>query len=523
MAPLVHGFYRCAAITLLALLSIVNLTNAACSTSFIAIPSLPGGQILSLTAVAVTNYTSSTAAQGSSPLTINFCNVTVLYTHPGWNDTITVQVWLPLTGWNERLQGVGGGGYAGIQGFDSLSQAVADNYSAVGSDLGHAQNALSSASWSLDASGKVNLALLADFASIGLNDASVLGKAISKSFYGHAPKYSYWSGCSTGGRQGLMLAQRYPQAYDGIVSGAPAINWEKFIVAEYWPQFVMQQENTFPSPCVYSEIVNATVAACDAVDGAVDGIISAPSLCKFDPYSLVGQSATCGNLSTTITATDASIVQKIWAGMTSVDGTFLWWGLEPGAPFSGLAGTVCTSATDCQGSPFEITTDWISYFVQQNPSFDLTNMTWSEYATIFYMSSGAYDLIIGTDNPDLYEFKNAGGKLVHWHGLADQLIFPQGSENYYQRVEARDLSVRDYYRFFEAPGVEHCGGGTGPAPSNPVDAVVAWVERGVAPDVLPAVSSSGTITRNLCPYPLVARYLGGDVNNASSFSCARSF
>lgn len=321
----------------------------------------------------------------------------------------------------------------------------------------------------------------------------------------------------------MMLAQRYPTTYDGILAGAPAINWAKFIVAEYWPQFIMTQLNTFPPQCVFEAITNATIEACDDLDGAVDGIVSAPQSCQFDPHTLVGQVVQCNGSTSTITANGALIAQKIWQGFQSREGDFLWYGLEPGAPFDGLAYTACTGSSNCQPQPFQISIDWMGLFVLQNPDFDFTGMTYEQYVTIFYESVAGYTPIISTDNPDLSGFKNAGGKLIHWHGLADQLIFPQGSENYYERVEALDSSVRDFYRFFEAPGVQHCAGGSGPAPQDALGAVVAWVENGQAPDTLAAVSDDGTISRNLCPYPLVAAYESGDVYSASSYSCKKQF
>lgn len=205
-----------------------------CSTSSISNPSIPHGQVLDLSATPVNNYNYQNS-------TLEFCNVTVIYTHPGWNDMIYVNVWLPSSNWNQRLQGAGGGGFSALDSVSDLAKAVAGGYAVVGTDAGHELNPASSDSWSLDESGKVNMALLKDFASVALNDAALVAKDVISGFYGHGPRYSYWNGCSTGGRQGLMLAQQYPTAYDGILANAPAINWPKFIVAEYWPQFVMNQ------------------------------------------------------------------------------------------------------------------------------------------------------------------------------------------------------------------------------------------------------------------------------------------
>ena len=159
----------------------------------------------------------------------------------------------------------------------------------------------------------------------------------------------------------------------------------------------------------------------------------------------------------------------------------------------------------------------------QNPSFELSNITHAQLDTIFYESVLGYENIINTSNPDLTDFKQAGGKLIHYHGLADPSIYPSGSLDYYKKVEARDPDLRSFYRYFEAPGVYHCSGGNGPDPEDPVAVVVAWVENGLAPDLLPAVSADGTLERNLCPYPLVPAFKGGNISSALSYVCRDRF
>jgi hypothetical protein len=502
--------------------AVVSTAAAGCSPAHFAAPDIPDANVLDLSAAPVVNYT-------RNGWTLDFCNVTVTYTHLGWNDTIHSTVWLPLSGWNERLQGSGGGGFAMMHGLDDLADAVGAHYAVVATDGGHAPIIQSSDSWSLDASGDVNMVLLKDFAYVALGDAATIGKSITNSFYGYGPKYSYWNGCSTGGRQGLMLAQRYPTAFDGILANAPAIYWPSFIPAEYWPQFVMNQLNIYPPRCVLDAITAAAVKACDGIDGVQDGIISAPDLCQFDALSAVGEQVDCGEAHVQITQNDAVVVAKTWEGIRSSDGSFLWYGLEKGAPLAeanngktGLVVTSCTSPTNCTGRPFEIATDWITQFVLQEPSADLAQLDHDELDAIFHHSRACYESIIGTNEPDLSAFKAAGGKMITWHGLADQLIFPKGTERYYEDVEALDPSVRDYYRFFEAPGVAHCNGGIGPFPKTALDSVVDWVEKGIAPDTLRGFAADGSVL-DLCPYPLVAAFNGGDPKAASSYVCQETF
>ncbi|KUJ11524.1 tannase and feruloyl esterase [Mollisia scopiformis] len=456
--------------------------------------------------------------------TFSYCNVTVTYTHPGWNDTIHITIYLPPNStWNGRFQGVGGGGWAASSGAVSLLSPVASNYAAGNTDAGHPVNTASSASWAFNARNDLNIPLLTDFASVALNDLAVAGKQLSNAYYGYGPRHSYWSGCSTGGRQGLMMAQRYPTAYDGIYAGSPAIHWPTFQVAQYWGQFVMNQLDYHPPTCIFDAITAAAVSACDNLDGVEDGVISALSLCNFDPMTIVNTTANCSGTPVTIRVKDAEIVQKVWEGPRTSDGTFLYWGLNRGAPFEGLTNTSCTSLTNCTGAPFSITPDWINNWVLANPTFNLSAITLDEFTSIFYRAYTLYDYLIGTDNPDLSEFKRAGGKMIAWHGLADQLIYPNGTVDYYQKVEARDPAVRDFYRFYEAPGVQHCGGGVGAAPSDQLDAVVDWVEKGLKPDTLAAVTTDGEKHRNLCQFPLVSVYKGGNTSLATSFACETSF
>lgn len=506
------------------LTSFAAAESSQCSSSNIASPSIPDARVLDLSAAPVTKFPHKDS-------TLDFCNVTVTYTHPGWNDTIHVTVWLPLSGWSGRLQGSGGGEFAMRKDDKELAEALALNYTVVATDGGHQYEDMTTAkSWALDENHNVNMDLLKDFAYVGLNDAAIVGKSVVKSFYGRGPNNSYWNGCSTGGRQGLMLAQRYPTAYDGILAGAPAINWPTFLVTEYWPQMVMNTLGRYTPKCITDAITDAAVKACDHQDGVVDNVISAPDQCDFDPFTVVDQKVNCNGTSVSITKEDATIAQKTWQGLQTTNGSFVWYGLEKGAPLSqkwsqSMVATDCSggSPSDCTGLPFPPSAEWISLFVLQDPSIDLTTLRQEDLVDIVYDSKARYDSIIGTDDPDLSGFKQAGGKMITWHGLADELIFPKGTEQYYNQVEAKDSDVRDYYRFFQAPGVHHCREGSGPIPEDPLSAVIAWVEEGVSPDTLHAVTLDGERDRNLCPYPLVSVYQGGDSKAASSYACKEKF
>jgi feruloyl esterase len=456
------------------------------------------------------------AASGTVPAT---CQVHAVVTHPGAGDAENVDVWLPVEGWNGRFQGTGGGGYVG--GFvQRLGLPVSQGYAAAATDAGHVGG---NGAFVLDANGRLNWQQVRDFSYLGMHDMTVVGKAVTTAFYGRAPRFAYWNGCSTGGRQGLSEAQRYPDDYDGILSAAPAINWSRFIPAEFWPELVMLSEGDFLPQCKFAAFQAAAVAACDLVgDGVRDGVIGDPARCRFDPRSLVGQATPCG----TITAQDAGVVAKIFDGPRSTTGEFLWYGLQPGASFGGLAGTTTTNGTTT-GNPFPIALTHLAAWLQQNPAWDWHTATRAQYDQLFTQSVEEFTSTIGTDNPDLRAFERSGGKVLIWHGQVDQLIFPQGTVQYYERVKdvlGGAARTERFARLFLAPGVDHCAGGPGPQPDDPFAALVGWVEHGKAPQtlngVLRDVTGAVTATRPICLYPQVATYRGhGPVTEAASFTC----
>jgi pimeloyl-ACP methyl ester carboxylesterase len=350
--------------------------------------------------------------------------------------------------------------------------------------------------------------LIEDFAARSLIELTDKSRSLIDEFYGEAAQYEYWNGCSTGGREGLMLAQRHPDAYDGILAGAPAINWDRFIPSLLWPQIVMAEELDGPiAQCKLAEATSAAVEACDSVDGVNDGVLEDPRACDFDPVSLVGVETPCGEF----TETDAAVIQAIWDGPRTSAGEFMWYGLAPGTPLEEVAGSL----------PFPIGSDYFRIWVQQDPTFDWHTLGYAGFEDAFRTSQDLFNEVIGTDDPDLTSFRDAGGRLVMWHGWYDQLIPPEGSIDYYDRVlEAMGEigDVAEFARLFMAPGVLHCGDGPGLTEFDAFGALVDWVETGRAPETITA--SRGAETRPMCPYPTVATYDGtGDPDRAASFDC----
>ncbi|KAE8449645.1 hypothetical protein EG329_007975 [Mollisiaceae sp. DMI_Dod_QoI] len=425
------------------------------------------------------------------------------------------------------MQGIGGGGWAaGLFYFSyvGMAAAVGEGYAAVSTDAG--LGSLDPMAWALLSPGNVDMYLLQDLASVSLNDAAIIGKAIIREFYGQGPAYSYWNGCSQGGRQGLMLAQRYPEAYDGIASSAPAINWGEMCVADYWPTFYMNQLGEYPFPCELEALTAAVIASCDENDGVIDGVISDTSLCTFDPRSLIGTVINCTDTGETLKISPAAVAvaEATWTGARSANNSSLWFGVNQDASLTnGLAGTSCINGT-CVSVPFSISEEWIKLFILKNSTADLSHMSQTDFDRMFHASVQQYSSIIGTTDPDLREFRDRGGKMIAFHGLADQLIPPMGSKHYYDAVAALDPTVHDYYRLFFAPGVAHCFGGAGAFPDTTFSALRRWVENGTIPDIVNATSvadSQGlTFDRPLCPYPKKQYYDGtGDVRSRDSFYC----
>ncbi|KIW81870.1 hypothetical protein Z517_04896 [Fonsecaea pedrosoi CBS 271.37] len=597
-----------------------NLT-AACLSSSLPKPTLFGGEILKVTSSLVSNYTAQywqppNFFNADPPFygedtNLDFCNVTVTYTHPGQNDTINVHIWLPLSVsdevytssrdtrphyhgessngtspvWNGRLLSQGGGGFSMcLPGFISHS-ALSQGYAISRTDGGHAPQLLEppeppdTETWAMLSEGNVNLYLFRDFASVCLHDMATISKSIVTSFYGLAPKYSYFQGCSTGGRQGLMLAQRYPQDYDGILAAAPAIYWPKLIVMHYFAHMMMNSLSEYPPACELEAITRAAIEECDELDGVKDGVISNEEACEFDPFKLVGREIDCemvyaddeGGAEGEQRQQQRSNHTIIKIGYAAPHIAWHLWGAAPGSvrepdwhrlthstPLTSFASTTCFQGNNsCVSNPSSLVLDWVRLFLYKDPSLTTAELaeriTLSELVRLFDQSEEEYHSFISTSNPDLSAFRGRGGKMITWHGTSDEAIMPGQTEQYYEEVLQReqrrrqrrrqytqtsqsdttsdnedDDDVRDFYRLFLAPGVQHCGGGEGALPVNALGQLRTWVEQGVPPEILHGESFTrprgDKIRRPLCQYPLVARYKGhGDTSEAESFECADSF
>ena len=452
-----------------------------------------------------------------------YCQVNILF-GANANQNINIRVGLPLnardggTGgvqgaWNGRTQGIGGGGCAGSL---AVNAPVNAGYVGSGNDLGHSGGDCEPG---VNSDGTYNLQFINDFIRNGIKEQVLFSKAVAARYYGQKPAYNYWNGCSTGGRQGYLLAQELPRELDGILASAPAIYWTRFQTAQMWGQIAMKDLVGAPIAAAKMNQTSASaVAACDAADGVSDGIIDDPRSCKFSATANI-----CGvpgaPATNCLTPQEAAAIDKIWDGPRNSDGNRIWFGLDRGTALTGLNGT----------NPFALGVTQF-HWDEHDLLFDWKTVTADGYPQV--AQDGSRNIADVTDTfAHLDSFKRNGGKLLTFVGGNDQLIFPRGVINYY-RVEASHQGrhgeadfdrLQDFYRLFRAPGVGHCGGGSGPQPQNLFGALVNWVENGVAPETILATTTAGgvvTRSRPLCPYPQTAIYNGsGSSDDAASFHC----
>ena len=434
-----------------------------------------------------------------------FCRV-VATLKPSSDSDIKMELWLPVSGWNGNFEGNGNGGWTGSVSSATLAEGLNRGYAAAMSDLGHEGG---SASFALGHPEK-----LIDFGYRATHEMTEVGKAIVSKYYGRAPKYSFWNGCSAGGRQALMEAQRYPADYDGIVAGSPGLNWTGRAVQSVWiAQAVHKDEASAIPPEKFALIHNAVLQACDARDGVKDGVLEDPTRCDFDPQVLQCKGS---DSSDCLTSEQVATVRRIYAAPTNPrTHQVIFPGFEPGSEMGWR--------TMAGPQPFGLGTDLFKYVVFQDPNWDYKTFDFDKDEA---RTEQADHGVMNAMNPDLRPFAERGGKLVQYHGWADPQIAPGSSVTYYKNV-MEDMGgaapVQNFYRLFLVPGMAHCGGGDGTSTFDMLGAVEQWVEKGKAPDQVPAARvRNGQVdrTRPLCPYPQVAQYKGsGSTDEAANFAC----
>jgi feruloyl esterase len=443
--------------------------------------------------------TNPTATIGRLPA---FCRVAATL-KPTADSEINTEIWLPMSSWNRKLQSVGNGAWAGTIPYAAMAAAVTGGYATAGTDTGHTGNTASFVPGHPER--------LVDYGYRAVHEMTVAAKAIIRAFYGDGPRYSYWNGCSTGGRQGLMEAQRYPADYNGIIAGAPVNARVHQLIWELWvAQAVHGDEASYIPPAKYRSLNDAVLAKCDASDGAKDGLLTSPGRCSFDPAALQckeGDTVSC------LTAAQVQAAKTIYKPARNPrTGKEIFPALQPGSElgWNGLAGP----------EPVREAVEFFQFVVFNDPKWDFRTLNFD--ADVASAEKAASPIIDATD-PNLRPFFERGGKVLLYHGWNDQLVAPMNSVNYYEAVVAATKNPTDSIRLFMMPGMTHCAGGVGPNTFDRMGVIEGWVEKGEAPKrIIAEHVTNGVVDRRrpLCPHPQVATYTGtGSLDDAANFTC----
>ena len=433
-----------------------------------------------------------------------FCRVQVTIA-PTTDSDIKAEVWLPITGWNGKLLAVGNGDAAGTISYDEMSAALARGYATSSTDTGHVGNTMAFALGHREK--------YVDFGYRAVHEMTARAKAIIEGFYHARPTHSYWNGCSQGGRQGITEAIRYPADYDGIIAGAPAIDYMHLHAARLaLNRCVHRSIESYIPPAKYPAIHRAALAACDATDGVADGLIADPANCRFDPAVLEcrqGDNPSC------LTAPQVQTARAMYAPINdpATGRTVFPPLLQPGSElgWSRLAGD----------EPLINAVDAFRYVVYKN-----ANWNWRDFRLSVDLPRALEtdEGVIDRTDPDLRRFFDAGGKLLMYHGWADPQVSAAATLDYFGAVlkatgdSTRGTSIELYME----PGVNHCRGGEGPDTFDSVSALDAWVQTGHPLPIVVSHESDAAIdrTRPLCPYPQIAKYVGsGSLDEAANFRC----
>ena len=503
---------------------------------------------------AVGAKTSISAAAAVTDQKAAYCRVTGVV-----EPAVKFEVRLPLTTWTQRFVQTGCGGLCGnvsirLGNADGCYPADHGELAMASTDMGHASGGPEGQF------GEKDYQLRIDFAYRGVHVTTLAAKALIAAYYGRPAKYSYFSGCSDGGREALMAAQRYPADFNGITAGAPAMNFTTQNTF-YHGWNALKNTGSQGKPILTADklplLHKAAVEACDAGDGLKDGLISDPLGCRFDPGTLVckeGQDA-----ATCLTAAQAQAARELYAGAhDGQGGKLVLGGPLPGSEL-GWQGVFVAGAAGGRTMSPSISTGTLKYLAyEKNPAADYALKDLQFTREAFTATTQLHGLYDATD-PNLAAFAKAGGKLIVWHGMADPHISPLNSIAYYTAIERvlGAAAVKQFARLYLFPGGGHCGGGEGPFNFDLMSAIMAWVERGSAPDAIVAAHQQGgprgplagvpdgprggpaaglpaggppaaavppkaDRTRPVFPYPVTAKYNGtGSIDDAASFSAGK--
>ncbi len=463
-----------------------------------------------------------------------FCRVEAV-AHPSSDSSIKMEVWLPLAGWNGKFMGQGNGGFAGQIGYEGLAVAILNGFASGGTDTGHTGDG-TDAGWGLNHPEKV-----VDFGNRAVHVMTEFSKTIVQKFYTKPAHPMYFSSCSDGGREALMEAQRFPTDYDGILAGAPAYNWTNLLsrAGVVTIALLAKPENYIPSSKVPA-ISDAVLAACHKDEPS--GFLADPRTCHFSPDVLLCKGA---DSDACLTEAQVASLKAMYADSNLKDGTLEYHGFLPGAEVgqNGWQGWI-TGDQPKNSAGYKFFTSYFGNLVYADPAWDLQTFNLDRDLKLAQEKTAA---ALDAVNPDLRPFKAHGGKLILYHGWNDAAISALGTLDYYNNVIATvgEADTHSFVRLFMVPGMQHCGGGPGPAdfgqwgPSadnalnNPANNITFgledWVEKGHAPEQVIArgntdVTGAGkgeVFAQPICAWPRAAKYNGsGDRKDAASYVCA---
>ena len=458
--------------------------------------------LFSQTTVSSARRVDANAAKG----TPSFCEVTAVVS-PAKGSSIGVVFRLP-DGWNGKMLGLGGGGWAGNVRIEAAEPGLAKGYATMQTDGGHASESVWDTSW------VANPQSISDFAYRAIHEMTAVGKLVVAKYYGKPQSRAYYQGCSTGGRQGLMEVQRYPDDYDGVIAGAPVYNLLVQTSAVVRNQTFAAEGAGFTED--QFKLVNQTVLkACDAADGLADGVISDPRQCKWDPAELQCKPGQTGP--DCLGKGQVEALRTVYGGVQEIDGRQAAWPLIRGGEL-GWSRFIQVSATTRDASNGGGLGGALRGPLLGDPNFDMAKFDHTrDVATI---RSSAFAKAYEAGNPAIGDFLGKGHKLLLWHGWSDPGPSPVGTIAYHEQVRGSVPASAANERLFLAPGVYHCGGGPGPDKFDLLGALDHWVQTGEAPATLLATKVGSKVSRPLCPYPSVAHYRGaGDPDAAASFEC----
>jgi tannase/feruloyl esterase len=429
---------------------------------------------------------------------------------------IRFEVNLPAM-WNGRLYMFGNGGYAG-EALDNpgrqqaARRALARGFATAQTNTGHDDGVEPLGAFAS------NPQKFVDYAFRAVHVTVVTAKRLIQTYYPEPVRHAYFDGCSTGGRQGLMSAQRFPDDFDGIVAGAPVLDFSGTIIAGAMYQRALNALTPPLGPEHVNLIVEKAIAKCDAMDGVKDGLIDDPRRCSFNPATDLPRCA--ADAPPCFTDAEIRALGTIYSPVTRRGAE-----LYPGWPIGsepGWAPWFMASRPGTQPLQSSFGQAFFKYlaFGRPNPNYD-----WNAFnLDADYDKLAATRAALDATDPDLSRFKARGGKMITYFGWADPALNPMMGVRYYENVRRKGgPTTADFYRLFMVPGMLHCAGGAGPSTFDALTAVVQWVEKGAAPQSIPAAHVSNgkpTFTRPLCPYPQTAVYNGtGNTDDMASFTC----